>query len=833
MHKNLPAEKRHILFFFLFIIFITAYSSAVYGRKNKAISTADTLIFHLPDVIVTAIESKEMGSTSLLPASTIEHVQPISIADLTQLLPGGLTVNSRFKYPQAFTVREITFNNGGNRIQNSAAEGMQIIIDGSPFYHNADINSPFAGYDSRFLSMNEVEWVEVTRGIPSAQYGNLTNGILKMKTRTGEMPLTLGLRYNPYLKQYSAGKGFRISPLGHTLNVLADYTTEGEFHTGGLRLANQYNWIAAGKPLIFDLSYTTRIGKEKIFITENEHSEQKRQDHRLTLGGEWKPGRHLLQSLSLRMDISASLSSKDEVRGITERVSTEAIVSGEWVAHVPPEKYHDRLLTEELPLYAEVEVIASTNLPLTRQPGSRVELKTGASWRSEGNRGKGIQFDIRMPPDGISRPRSYRDIPFLHSASFFAEALFRWPRFTAQTGMRYQATASRDYPLMGSAEPRLNLSWTAFNSSRWRLRLKAGAGLMGHMPTVNRLYPAPVYTDRTSFLYNDPEGGNSLAIVSVHAPGNIKSADLRPTINRKLEAGFSLETPAVRLDMTGFYERQTGGFTTADDFLPFSYREYEYLYDKGLRPTYKNGQVLVNGQPVPYEEKADFTQVTRPVNATLTRKQGVEMTADFGTFAPLRTSVIVDGMWLRIRRSNNALTGFKESYDVDGMTYPLAGFYDKVPNQAGNQWQTEQLSTNFRFITRIPKIGVVTTLTWQMIWMYKDRTRYNGDKGEESWPLYWCGADGIRHPFTDTEREDPLFAPLMRKSRTYAFEQNTYKPYGLLNLRASKEFSRLITLSFFVNNLANMRPSRFQSSSEEYYAQNPAPFFGLEMQVKL
>ena len=62
----------------------------------------DTLSFYLPNILVTAIESKTPGTVSLLPASTLEHTQPITIADLTQLLPGGLTNNSGVTDAQYF-----------------------------------------------------------------------------------------------------------------------------------------------------------------------------------------------------------------------------------------------------------------------------------------------------------------------------------------------------------------------------------------------------------------------------------------------------------------------------------------------------------------------------------------------------------------------------------------------------------------------------------------------------------------------------------------------------------------------------------------------------------
>ena len=50
----------------------------LHGQKQP-----DTLSFYLPNILVTAIESKTPGTVSLLPASTLEHTQPITIADLT------------------------------------------------------------------------------------------------------------------------------------------------------------------------------------------------------------------------------------------------------------------------------------------------------------------------------------------------------------------------------------------------------------------------------------------------------------------------------------------------------------------------------------------------------------------------------------------------------------------------------------------------------------------------------------------------------------------------------------------------------------------------------
>ena len=107
----------------------------------------DTLSFYLPNILVTAIES----------ASTLEHTQPITIADLTQLLPGGLTNNSGVTDAQYFSVREVSLKNGVNQFHKNAAMGAQIWVDGSPLHFNTGINEPYEGYDARFLSLNQVK----------------------------------------------------------------------------------------------------------------------------------------------------------------------------------------------------------------------------------------------------------------------------------------------------------------------------------------------------------------------------------------------------------------------------------------------------------------------------------------------------------------------------------------------------------------------------------------------------------------------------------------------------------------------------------------------------
>ena len=94
-HYTLTIDK-YLRRFATCCLLLTSVYHLGHSEESRLSQPVDTLSFHLPDVVVTAIEGKGLGSVSLLPSSAIEHVQPFSAADLMQLLPGGLTINSSF-----------------------------------------------------------------------------------------------------------------------------------------------------------------------------------------------------------------------------------------------------------------------------------------------------------------------------------------------------------------------------------------------------------------------------------------------------------------------------------------------------------------------------------------------------------------------------------------------------------------------------------------------------------------------------------------------------------------------------------------------------------------
>ncbi|MFQ8806854.1 MAG: TonB-dependent receptor plug domain-containing protein [Alistipes indistinctus] len=83
--------------------------------------------------------------------------------------------------------------------------------------------SPNSGVDLRQISTDNIESVEVIRGIPSAEYGDLTAGAVIVNSKAGKEPLSIRFKTNPNVYQFSANKGLVLGEKAGNLNIGADY----------------------------------------------------------------------------------------------------------------------------------------------------------------------------------------------------------------------------------------------------------------------------------------------------------------------------------------------------------------------------------------------------------------------------------------------------------------------------------------------------------------------------------------------------------------------------------------------------------------------------------
>lgn len=168
----------------------------------------------LKEVVVTAQQKASGASTtSIIGRQAIDHLQASSLGDIMQLLPGKQMGNLDLTQQSNLQLRTLVNNN-------TSAFGSSIVVDGMPLSNNATMtaggfsSAAFVGTDLRQISADNIDNVEVVRGIPSAEYGDLTSGLVIVHSKVGLTPWQFRAKVNPALQNYSLGKGFRLAQAG-------------------------------------------------------------------------------------------------------------------------------------------------------------------------------------------------------------------------------------------------------------------------------------------------------------------------------------------------------------------------------------------------------------------------------------------------------------------------------------------------------------------------------------------------------------------------------------------------------------------------------------------
>lgn len=855
--------------FYMVTIFFILGAFCAYAQPTM--SAPDTLVMddsvrhiQLKEVKVIAQENRSAATSSLIGSEAIRHVQPFSLADLMQLLPGGITPTVSFTDSRYFTLRHL-----GN-VPHSNALGTGISIDGVRLSANPDLQqqptssntlfSPNAssGVDTREIPTDQIESVEVIRGIPSARYGDITSGMVVVHTRKDVRPYSANLRITPNIKSFNLGKGWQAGKDG-ALNLSAGYTRSNP-NTSGTYI---YNLISfqAGYNRRFNPSLRIESGiagdisanpnaVENILL-EGEFVKTERQAFRFHVTGEWTPDRKLLTSIGWKTSAGYARS----VTQINHNISTvysvgsNATEEKEQQGFFIPPQYWEYNRIESRPLTANATLTGSLH---KSGNGWKSQTSVGLEWNSEGNNGNGKAQEIREPFQPTQNRYNFRDIPFIHHYAAYAEENFRFNRLLVEAGVRITGISVRGNSFRPVAEPRLNLRYTVIEHTNTgglqSLQLRGGVGLLRKIPTLSYLFSEPQYKNFTSYRYRDDETGNQLAVVTTAVSRRTGATQLELPQNFKAEAGILALFDGFSLDITGFYEHLRRGFTSGTNIRPFSYRNYNTNNDKGLEPEYRDGEVYVNGQPAGYTTDTTFIASSSMGNNLYEYKGGVEFVIRSGYIPALATTFVLDGAWMM---QNTRERGFTPDYKPQmsgNKSYPMCGFYDK----GASATQSQRFNTTLRAVTEIPALRLTTTIALQSVWMDRSQiiitdkpgNRYymkdaDGNIAEDAThtkyinPAFYMDTQGEIHRFTPELAGNPLFSNMVQQHFSRRFLANSYSPYFLLNLRVSKEFGQHLSVAFYANNFAGMNPKRYRDSFDQYMQMNPPAFFGAELQIKL
>ena len=88
----------------------------------------------LKEVNVMAREKKQSATTSTIKLAAIEHLQPSSLTDILQMLPGGLLSDSKLNVANQVSMRQ-----AGSDV--NTAMGTAIVVDGVPMSNDGNMQS--------------------------------------------------------------------------------------------------------------------------------------------------------------------------------------------------------------------------------------------------------------------------------------------------------------------------------------------------------------------------------------------------------------------------------------------------------------------------------------------------------------------------------------------------------------------------------------------------------------------------------------------------------------------------------------------------------------------
>ncbi len=824
----------------------------------------------LQEIVVTARESQGMTSASRIDRSAMEHLQPTSFTDLLELLPGNISQTPDMGKANTITLRETgTVSATGQKTDTSddyaiTSLGTAFVIDGTPVNNDAALqtipsatatdpegkrNTTNKGVDMRTISTDNIESVEIVRGIPSAEYGNLTSGLVNIKRLSKATPFTARFKVDEYSKLFSAGKGISIGR--QVINADAGYLDSRSdprdprenYKRLNASIRSYLKWGDKESPLLISWNigadYTGSFDNAKVDpdLNYNKIDEFISRYHRLQLNSDLsiRPGR-ISWIETLRLTTAATY----ELNRLTRRKQTapqrasiapSGMEEGESIGHYLLQEYIADFTNDSRPftLFLKLSADGRKTLGLSAHT-----YKGGVEFSLSKNYGEGQIYDLSRPLSAswTTRPRSFRSIPALDIVSAYLEDKFTAPvganMLEMQLGVRSQTLVGLDsrFDLAGKLylDPRINIMWRfpAFESAGRSIRflLAGGYGLTTRMPTIDYLFPQLHYNDLIQLNYYDISDPLSNSLVSLRTYiANPTNYHLRAARNRKLEVRLGVDIGMNRLSVTWFSEKMRSGFRYSSIYEAYDLRRYD---SSGIIPGTLSAPPVL--ESLPYTDIKVLDGYRYVTNGSRIDKEGIEFQLNTARWDLLGTALTVSGAWFRSRYSNSRML-YVPVNDVAGDT-PVSDRYVGLYSTDDGRIN-EQFNTNFMLNTQIPRWGLIFTTSVQCMWYVS--TRRLREQGVPT--SYISAADGLLHPYSETDRDDTMLQYLVRHFNETAYKTQTIPPAIYLNIKATKQIGRILRISAFVNRIVDYLPD--YSVNGITIRRKAGVYFGMEANLQL
>ncbi len=796
------------------------------------------------EVVVTASLSKDNANTTrTIGRTALDHLQVTGLDNVAALLPGGKTVN-----PDLTTNQPLSLRSGGVG-EGNAAFATAVEVNGVRMGDNASFGE-LQGVDTRSIPVEDIESVEVLTGVPSAEYGDLGSGIVRVKTKKGRTPFKITVGINPKTYDIAVSKGVQVGQ--GVLNLSGQWTRATQ------KLSSPYTAYTR-RSLTAEYSHTfAKVVRLEAGITGN-------------IGG-----------MDSRNDPDVFSDERKRVRDnlLTPHIKAVFLLNRSWVSNFTLEAsayYHDKFSTEHIynsyasnqpAVHAEsLGYYQASSLPKTFYADRVVDskeldwsaslkydwlahwgpvkntLKAGFSWKADGNVGAGEYYeDPSLAANGY-RPRPYSEYPYMHNLAFWLEEKFEVPVGESQlaitAGLRGETVLLKGtaYNNLRALSPRLG--------ARWNLplgfSLRGGWGITRKLPGFSILYPEKQYRDILSFGFTHGSESDYIYYTRWH------------------------------LSLTGFYSKTLDPYTLSGVYTPFDYNiwklpdGYEMPASPQIKVDRQTGQTFLrpnSGEAYTATEllvtDRTFINTRMADNGAVVHRTGAEFTLETPQIPLLKTRVRMDASythtWYVDREDTYSYNAGWSHPDptLKNRSYPYVGIYEG-PNSLIQGKETHTLDANLTLITHIPEIRLIVTVRIEGTFLRYSRNLsdraytveqgsvvptggdiYGGNSYTAVAPVAWLDLNGNRHPWTEAEASNPDFQRLIiRSGNVFTFAKDGYDPYFSANLSLTKEIGKHVSLSFYVNNFTFSRPYSVSYATGVSTIFTPAFYYGLTCRIKI
>ena len=755
----------------------------------------------LDEVTVTAKRKDNESTTSYtIDRAALDQQQLLNVSDIATLLPGGKTVNATLMSDNRMALRS------GSQEKGSPSFGTAIEVDGMRLDNNATAGET-AGASTRTISSSNIESIEIVTGIPSVEYGDLSNGVVKVNTRKGKSPFIVEGKLNQHTQQIALNKGFDLGSRSGVLNASFEharsFSNAASPHTAYQRNILSLNYMnifmRETTPLTLNIGLTGNIGGYNAEADpDNELDDySKSHDNNLRAHFElnWLLNKKWITNLSLRGSLS-TVDRKSEdythTNSATTLANLHAMEEGYFIATNydsnpnapiilgPTGYWHVKQFNDSKPINGSLRLKADWTRRFDKMMS---RLMLGAEYTGSRNNGQGSYYDdLRYAPTW--REYRYDDLPALNNIALYAEEKVSIPTSKLSTleitaGLRDDITIinGSEYGTVSSLSPRFNGRYTFWKNRRKRvvseLVLHAGWGKSVKLPSFQVLYPSPSYYDIE--VFRSPSTANNTTVSAWYTRPSkaLYNPDLKWQYTNQTDIGIEMNIKGTRVSLSAFHHRTYNPYMATTEYTPFSYYYTPVSALEGLTiptdgrtytidPT--TGTVTVSSADgssavVPNNERRFYLSNTRYINASPLDRYGLEWIIDFKQFKALNTSLRFDGnyyyyksedetLFASMHNSNTKMTGTGEPYQYIGW-YRGTNGTSTAQTSIANGAISKTLNLNTTITTHIPKIRLIMALRIEStLYSYrKNLSNFEGDVYPEYYTT-WDAPD-TKIPFAE------------------------------------------------------------------------------------